>query len=260
MKLPLLDDIIAAVREAGELVIKGAAAKDVQKKGDSDYVTDSDLAVQNFLREKLTAAYPEIGFLAEEAGAGDACTDGLCWVLDPIDGTMNFIRDLSLSAVSLALVRGGETVMGVVYNPFSGETFYAEQGRGAYLNGSPIRVSDQKTLEGGLAAFGTSPYKKPYTAKYFELYRELFLAAADVRRLGSAALDICYVAAGRFDCYFEYTLSIWDYAAAHLILTEAGGKITDPRGEVIGGAKKSGVLATNGHLHENVLDIIKKYD
>ena len=180
-------------------------------------------------------------------------------MLDPIDGTMNFIRDLSLSAISLGLVRGGETLLAAVYNPFLGETFSAEKGKGAFLNGERIHVGDKSELEGCLAAFGTSPYYKPRTAECFELYRELFLACADVRRLGSAALDICYVAAGRFDCYYEYVLSLWDFAAARLILSEAGGVITDPCGEPTGDRKKCGVLASNAHLHPILKNMIKKY-
>ena len=184
--------------------------------------------------------------------------DGKTWVLDPIDGTMNFIRDLGLSAVSLALVENGQTVLGIVYNPFRDELFCAEQGRGATLNGETIRVRETKELSGALVAVGTAPYYKPSVGACFDIYRELFLRGVDIRRLGSAAIDICYVAAGRFDCYYEFVLSIWDFAAARLILTEAGGKITDTAGAVTGSALKSPIVASNGFLHEELLSIINK--
>lgn len=245
------------VLEAGALMLAGAKSKRVSQKGDSDFVTDSDLAVQNYVKEKLTSLYPDIGFLSEEESEQKMHV-GKTWVLDPIDGTMNFIRDLGLSAVSLALVENGQTVLGIVYNPFREELFCAERGKGATLNGEPICVRKTKEFSGALVAVGTAPYYKPAVGACFEIYRELFLRGVDIRRLGSAAIDICYVAAGRFDCYYEYVLSIWDFAAARLILTEAGGKITDTNGEITGGALKSPIVASNGYLHEELLNIIKE--
>ena len=259
MKIPDIKDIIRAVKDAGSLITDKADDLGIRKKGDSDFVTDFDLAVQNFLKDRLHLLCPEIGFLAEEEPESALITDKPFWVLDPIDGTMNFIRELGLSAISLALLEKGETVIGVVYNPFSGELFSAERGKGAFLNGEPIKVSDRAELSEALAAVGTSPYYKPKTAECFEIYREFFLRCVDIRRLGSAALDICYVAAGRFDLYYEYILSIWDYAAARLILTEAGGKITNTEGFATLAEKKSPIVATNGKLHSAVLDIIKSH-
>ncbi len=259
MNLPDIRDIIRAVKDAGALITDKADDLGVRKKGDSDFVTDFDLAVQSFLKERLHLLCPEIGFLAEEEPESALITDRPFWVLDPIDGTMNFIRELGLSAISLALLEKGETVLGVVYNPFSGELFSAERGGGAFLNDTPIKVSDVSELSDALAAVGTSPYYKPKTAECFDIYRELFLRCVDVRRLGSAALDICYVAAGRFDLYYEYILSIWDYAAARLILTEAGGKITNTEGRATASEKKSPIVASNAKLHSAVLDIIKSH-
>ena len=259
MRLPEIKDIICAVKDAGALITGGAEDLGIRKKGDSDFVTDFDLAVQSFLKERLHLLCPEIGFLAEEESGSALAEDRPFWVLDPIDGTMNFIRELGLSAISLALVENGETAMGIVYNPFSGELFSAERGKGAFLCGRPIHVSDKTELSDALAAVGTSPYYKPKTAECFEIYRELFLRCVDIRRLGSAALDICYVAAGRFDLYYEYVLSIWDYAAARLILTEAGGKITNTDGRPTSSEKKSPIVASNGRLHSAVLDIIKSH-
>ncbi len=259
MKKIDINEIIEAVKQAGAIALDGARKKDVKQKGDADFITDSDLAVQNFLRDRLKNEYPEIEFLSEEAADIEIDMSRPVWVLDPIDGTMNFIRDLSLSAVSLALVEGGETVIGVVYNPFRDELFYAEKGRGAYLNGEKIRVSTLEGLSGALVAVGTAPYYKPGVADCFDIYRELFLKGVDIRRLGSAAIDICYVAAGRFDLYYEYVLSIWDYAAARLILTEAGGRITNVKGEQTAFERKSPIVASNAKLHEEVMGIINSY-
>ncbi len=254
-----IKDIILAVKDAGRLITDKVEDLGIRKKGDSDFVTDFDLAVQNFLKERLLLLCPDIGFLAEEEPEGAMSADRPFWVLDPIDGTMNFIRELGLSAISLALIENGETVMGVVYNPFSGELFSAERGKGAFLNGAPISVSDKTELSDALAAVGTSPYYKPKTAECFEIYREFFLRCVDLRRLGSAALDICYVAAGRFDIYYEYILSIWDYAAARLILTEAGGRITNVEECSTSTERKSPIVASNGILHSAVLDIIRSH-
>ena len=249
------DAIKNIISEAGELMLEGVRQKEITKKGDSDFVTDSDLAVQNFIKGRLFELYPKIDFLAEE-GVEHAVGDRPTWVLDPIDGTMNFIRDLSLSAISLALVEGGQTTLGIVYNPFLGEMFCAELGRGATLNGKKIAVSEVSDLSGALVAIGTSPYYKPTVGACFDIYRELFLRGVDIRRLGSAALDICYVAAGRFEYYYEYILSIWDYAAARLILSEAGGRITNALGEPTSAERKSPIVASNGHLHEEMLSLI----
>ena len=254
-----IKDIIRAVKDAGKLITDKAENLGIRKKGDSDFVTDFDLSVQNFLKERLLLLCPEIGFLAEEEPESALAADKPFWVLDPIDGTMNFIRKLGLSAISLALVENGETVIGVVYNPFSGELFSAERKKGAFLNGERICVSDKSELSDALAAVGTSPYYKPKTAECFDIYREFFLRCIDIRRLGSAALDICYVAAGRFDLYYEYILSIWDYSAARLILNEAGGKITNTDGLATLSEKKSPIVASNGALHSAVLDIIKSH-
>ena len=258
MNTPNIETLIPIIKEAGAIVLDGARAKDIKKKGDSDFVTDSDLAVQNFLRARLTALFPDIAFLSEEEPDDAPAAEGALWILDPIDGTMNFIRDLSLSAVSLALVRGGETVLGIVYNPFLAEMFYAERGGGAFLNGKRIHVSDRTELDGSLIAVGTSPYYKPTVGACFDIYRELFLRSVDIRRLGSAAIDICYVAAGRFDGYYEYMLSIWDYAAARLILAEAGGRLTNTKCEQTKSEPKSPVVTSNSLLHETLINIINK--
>jgi myo-inositol-1(or 4)-monophosphatase len=255
----ILELICAAEREGAALIMQASDVLAECKTGHKDVVTQYDRRVQELLVERLSSAVESARFFCEENDRQDDLNAEHVFIIDPIDGTMNFIRELGLSAISLALLEKGETVIGVVYNPFSGELFSAERGKGAFLNGEPIKVSDRAELSEALAAVGTSPYYKPKTAECFEIYREFFLRCVDIRRLGSAALDICYVAAGRFDLYYEYILSIWDYAAARLILTEAGGKITNTEGRATASEKKSPIVASNAKLHSAVLDIIKSH-
>ncbi len=258
MTTPKLSELFPIVREAGALILDAASRDlDVKKKGDSDFVTNIDLAVQNLIRERLSALAPDIAFLSEEGC--DTVADGAgapYWVLDPIDGTMNFIRGIPHCSVSLALVRDGVTVLGIVYAPNTDEMFYAERGGGAFLRNTRLRVTENEELKNALIGIGTAPYYKPDTAECFEIYRRLFLESVDLRRLGSAAIDICYVAAGRFDAYYEYMLSIWDYAAARLILEEAGGRLTNFENIPTANERKSPVLASNSLLHEKLLNII----
>ena len=254
-----MEKLFSIVKNAGKIILDEKDRFDVHKKGDADFVTKTDIAVQNFIARELSALCPDVDFLSEEAPEHEIRGDKYTWVLDPIDGTMNFIRGLSASVISLALLRGEETELGIVYNPYSDEMFYARRGEGAFLNGKKISVSKNSSLEDSLIAIGTAPYYKPLVGDCFELYRELFLRGIDIRRTGSAAIDICNVAAGRFDCYYEYMLSIWDYAAARLILTEAGGTITNAEGLATGGERKSPVIASNGALHKTVLDLVCKH-
>ena len=254
-----MEKLFSIIKNAGKIILDEKDRFDVTKKGDADFVTKTDLAVQNFIAHELSLLYPDVDFLAEEAPEHEIKNNKYTWVLDPIDGTMNFIRGLSASVISLALLQGEKTELGIVYNPYSDEMFYAKRGEGAFLNGKRISVSDNKTLESSLIAIGTSPYYKPLVGDCFELYREIFLNCIDIRRSGSAAIDICNVAAGRVDAYYEYMLSIWDYAAARLILTEAGGTITNAEGLATGGERKSPIIASNGALHNVMLNLVRKH-
>ncbi len=255
-----LQKLCETVREVGPIIFDRALAADIYEKGASDFVTRADTSIQSFLCERLAKLCPDCHFMGEEGDDHDVDPSVPTFVLDPIDGTTNFIHDLKLSAVSLALTFGGETLKAVVYNPFTDEMFYAEKGGGAYLNGRPIHVSSTSELSHALVAIGTSPYEKDISEKYFETYRQLFLRGVDIRRLGSAALDACYVAAGRFDCYFESSLSPWDFAATLLIVAEAGGTLTDCDGNKLGfSGKKSGVIFSNGRFHDEIADIVNKY-
>lgn len=195
-----------------------------------DLRTNYDTAVEEFLRRELALVLPEAQFIGEESGLQKREADKYCFIVDPIDGTANFTWDYHHSAVSIALAKGERILAGLVYNPYLDELFHARAGEGAYLNGRLIQVS-QRSLRDGLICFGTSPYDKTKAAATFSLARLFYEKSLDVRRSGSAALDLCYVACGRCDLFYEMSLYPWDYAAAALIVTEAGGMLATMEGE-----------------------------
>lgn len=260
MKNINLELLCSIVREARPIVFNRDLADNISEKGKNDYVTQADTSVQNFIKERLYAVCPECRFMGEESDDHSIDDNTPTFVLDPIDGTTNFIHDFRLSAISLALVLGGKTKMGVVYNPFTDEMFAAEREKGATLNGKPIHVSNVETLQGALANIGTMPYRKEISDKLFPLWREIFNTCIDIRRTGSAAIDACYIAAGRADIYFECCLGAWDVAASSLIVEEAGGRITDWNGEKIRlGSELINVAVSNGKLHTSFLDLILQH-
>lgn len=221
----MLERIIDAVREAGKLILNAGDVKFSSKEGESNYVTEYDLKVQKFLYKKLKEILPDAIFIGEEGNAGHIKTgDGYLFLIDPIDGTTNFICDYKFSAVSVALVHDGEPVLGVVYNPYLDEMFYGEKGKGAYLNGRRLQIKD-RSLNEGILNFCTSPYFKELREQAFKLVKELSYHAIAIRELGSAALSICYVAANRSVMYVALSLFSWDYAAAAVIVREAGGEV-----------------------------------
>lgn len=228
----MLEDIIRIVHECGEILTEAAdiGRKTMQKEGRGNFVTEYDSRVQAVLQKRLLGLIPEAVFFGEEDEADRAdIRKGYAFIVDPIDGTANFIRDYKASCISVALAQDGMPVLGVVYNPYLKETFWAEKDRGAFLNGEPIHASD-RTLSESVILFGTAPYSQELSAKSFEIAYRYFSKAQDLRRSGSAAIDLCCLACGRADFYFELRLSPWDYAAAALIVEEAGGIISDLTG------------------------------
>lgn len=219
----MLQTIISIVQEAAEIAKSGADT--VCEKGAANFVTDKDVAVEKFLRGALCKAFPAMGFVGEEEDfAADALDKEYTAVVDPIDGTMNFTRDMNLSVISVAILHRGKPYIGVVYNPWTNELFTAERGKGAALNGEPIHVSD-RPLKNACFFTAWSTYKKEFAKACFAISEEVYYDTCDIRRLGVCALELCYMAAGRGELYFEIRLFPWDYAAAQLILTEAGGCI-----------------------------------
>ena len=252
----MLDRLIAVVRRAGDMI---RDAHDIEKdthekNGAADLVTKYDVAVQAFLQRELLALVPEAGFLGEE-GEHETLDKPWVFVVDPIDGTTNFVRHMHHSNIAVALVHEGCVAYGVVYNPFTEEMFAARRGGGAFLNGRPIHVSD-RDMSHAITMCGSTIYDRRFTDRSFSLMRRLYDLGLDFRRFGSAELDVCYVACGRAEVFFECRLSPWDYAAGSLILTEAGGKITRLDGSPIDPYRGGSVWATNGICHP-VLELLK---
>lgn len=220
----MLNDIINIVKKAGEIYKKAGGDLGIEKKGSAvNLVTKYDKRIQDFLFEELEKIVPGCRFLGEEGDENKSLTNGYCFIIDPIDGTTNFIKGYQHSAISVALAKDREIIIGVVLDPDLNNLFYAEKGKGAFLNGKPIHVSDCG-MEKSLVLFGTCPYEHELAHKTFALTEKIFYRAVEVRRGGSAALDICYVASGKADLYYEMILRPWDWAGASLILSEAGGK------------------------------------
>lgn len=247
----LLKEIVNAVRSCGAIILNADRTKSGidEKAGHANFVTAYDKKVQSELQTKLLAILPEAVFVGEEEDVHASVRDGYAFIVDPIDGTTNFIKDYHASAISVGLAKDGERYMGVVYNPYLDEVFTAVKGQGAFLNGKPIHVSDQP-LENGIVIFGTATYYDEFAKDTFDMAYEYYCKSLDVRRSGSAALDLCNVAAGRAELFFELRLCPWDYAAGSLIVEEAGGVVTKIDGGEITLNEGCGVLATNAACRE----------
>ena len=250
--------VIQLVRQAGNILLDRTAAGQITVKGRADYVTQVDFAVQEYLKRELAALTPSIPLMSEEQDNSRLDRTKPLWILDPVDGTTNLIHGFPASAVSLGLLEQGRITLGVVYNPFREELFTAKAGEGAFLGGSPIRVREGHDLEHSLIAVGTSPYDKEPARKNFALFAQIFSRCEDIRRTGSAALDLCNVACGRTDGYLERNLKPWDYAGASVILEEAGGRITDYAGQPVNFLHNSDCLAAPAPVHSQLLTLIRE--
>ena len=242
----LTADICRLVRRCGSF-IKNADRSDMDvssKEGKGNFVTNYDKKVQEMLREGLLKLVPDAGFIGEEGEQEQFSDKGRFFIVDPIDGTTNFIRDRRCSCISVALAEDGEIVLGVVYDPYHREMFRAEKGKGAYLGRRRLSVSPL-SLKDGLVLFGSTPYLEDLCRETFRLAYAYTRRAGDIRRSGSAALELCSIAAGKAELFFELRLSPWDYAAGSLILTEAGGLISDINGAPLRFDRPCSVLASN---------------
>ncbi len=250
-----LQEIITLVKKTKTFVQNRERAGHIKVKGPADYVTQVDTDIQNFLAKELGRLAPEIQFLGEEEGLHEMTGDTY-WILDPIDGTTNLIHDYQHSVVSLALYEKGEITTGIIYDPFREDVYHAKKGKGSFLNGSPISVSDAETLGETIVAIGTSPYDRELTEENFCRFRRVFEKSQDIRRTGSAALDLANVACGRTGGFFETLLSPWDFAAGMLLVTEAGGRVTNYAGEPLSFLSRGSVIATNGRVHEELRGLV----
>ncbi len=251
----LLQKVCAVARAAGARMLEAGALCVREKEGHANFVTDLDEAVQAQVIEALTPLVPGAQFVAEEK-RNEAVTAGCAWVIDPIDGTQNFISGLRHSAVSIALLEGGSPALGAVYDPYADELFAARAGGGAYLNGRRIAVSSRE-LSRAVVFFGTAPYNLELADQSFAAAKAIFRACCDVRRSGSAALDLCAVAAGRCEGYFELRLSPWDYAAGSLIVQEAGGRVGALSPDAWGFERPIGVLAAPAQTYDALEALIQ---
>lgn len=248
-----MEKLIELIKSAKPILNDGKRRRSVTEKGRADFVTEVDISVQKYLRGALKELYPEVQFLGEEGGNDTIDFSGKVWILDPVDGTTNLIHDYRMSAVSLGLIDNGEPVLGIIYNPFTDELFSAEKGGGAFLNGRRICVSSEASLHDALIAFGTSPYNKELADGNFDTLRRVYKVCGDIRRSGSAALDLAYTACGRIDGFFEKNLKPWDYCAGICIVNEAGGRVTDMEGGRVRFDKNSDILASNSVVHDELL-------
>lgn len=238
----MLDKIESIVRDASALMLTDTFEIS-QKEGFANIVTSSDVAVQEFLRKHLSALLPDSGFLCEEEDMHDLEHE-YTWVIDPIDGTANYSRGIRECAICVGLKHNADMEMAVVYLPRTDEMFTACKGRGAYLNDKRIHVS-ARPFEDAVLCTALSVYHKEHAKVCSDIILETFLQCNDIRRFGAAAPELCYLALGHCELYFEYILSPWDFAAASLILTEAGGVLCDLNGAPIDPTRPSGLLAAN---------------
>jgi myo-inositol-1(or 4)-monophosphatase len=251
---------VALVKDAGIFIRKESKGFDLSKienKGRSnDLVSYVDKETEKTLVAGLRKILPQAGFIGEE-GTSEEGKDGLQWVIDPLDGTTNFLHGIPSYSISVALIQGTVILVGVVYEINLDECFYAWKDGGAFLNGNKISISSVKELESSLIATGFPYVMRGKSDQYFEIIKHMVNKSHGLRRLGSAAVDLCYVACGRFEAYFEFNIHIWDIAAGILLVQEAGGKVTDYSGgdDYLQGKE----LLAAGAIHGEALEIIKKY-
>ncbi|MBT9455023.1 MAG: inositol monophosphatase [Burkholderiaceae bacterium] len=232
---PMLNVAIKAARAAGSIINRASMDLDLLKvntKSPNDFVTEVDQAAERVIIETLLTAYPGHGILAEESGREHGSADSeYVWIIDPLDGTTNFIHGFPVYAVSIALAFRGQVQQAVVYDPTRNDLFYASKGRGAYLNDKRLRVSKRVRMAEALIGTGFPFRKGDNFKRYVKMFEEVMQQCAGLRRPGAAALDLCYVAAGYYDGFFETGLQPWDVAAGSLIITEAGGLVGNFTGE-----------------------------
>jgi len=245
----LMNVMIGAARKAARALSRDFGEVEqlqVSRKGPSDFVSSADLKAEKTLFEELSKGRPGYGFLMEERGEAPGTDKTNRWIVDPLDGTSNFLHGIPHFAISIALEREGVLVAGVVYNVVRDELFWAEKGAGAYLNDRRLRVAARSDLRDCLIATGAPFHGKPGHEKFFEEAGRVLAVSAGIRRFGAAALDLAYVAAGRFDGYWERGLSPWDVAAGAIIVREAGGFVKDIDGDDF--LKTGAVIAANERL------------
>lgn len=259
MRENLLAQITDIVYDAGKLI---QDTEDIEiakeKEGPANFVTKYDSMVQSYLMENFLKLIPDASFLCEEDGYSDTPVgDGYTFIIDPIDGTTNFICGFMCSAISVGLAFQHEMFLGVVYNPFRNEMFTAQKGKGAFLNGRQLSVAD-RALDKGVVNFGTTPYNPELRKEAFAIARRVSYHTMDLRELGTAAIGLCYIACNRVAAYASLRLSTWDYAAASIIVEEAGGVLSDFSGKPLDFSSKISVIGASPTGHKEFLSILSE--
>jgi myo-inositol-1(or 4)-monophosphatase len=244
---------LRAALQAGELLKRGFGTtfQVGSKSNKNDLVTEYDRTSEASIMETILTAFPSHGFMGEEGGKKKS--GEVMWIVDPLDGTSNFASNVPIFSISIAAAVGPEVVCGVVFQPMTQELFMAEKGKGSFLNGKLLKVRTTTALESAFLATGFPSNVQENPLSCIETFTRLARLGPQIRRLGSAAIDLSYVAAGRFDGYWEASLQPWDFAAGKLILEEAGGKITQYDGSPLDIFSATPVVASNGHLHAQLL-------
>lgn len=251
----LLDKVEQLARNASRIMKKSFFI--VEKEGSANIVTENDLAIENYLRKELLALLPGSTFFGEE---GDERKESdYIWIVDPIDGTQNYARRLGNCAISIGLLHKQEVILGVVYCPYSEELYKAEKGQGSYLNDKPIHVSS-RPFSDGLLCTALSLYRKEYASICSNIILDAYNECNDVRRFGSCAVELCYLASGRCDLYFEIRIFPWDYSGSEVILKEAGGILTSYNGAPLDHKKETVLIgANNEDNHRHLVSIINRH-
>jgi myo-inositol-1(or 4)-monophosphatase len=260
IKSPTINVMIAAAKKAGRGLIRDFNEVEhlqVSKKGPADFVSTADHKSEKILREELAKARPDFGLRLEESVFSKGRDPDRVWVVDPLDGTTNFLHGLPHFAVSIGLEEHGEPIAGVIYDPIKDEIFWAEKGSGAYLNDRRLRVSARRKLPEALLATGIPFHGLKGHDRFAAEIERVMPEVAGIRRYGAAALDLAYVAAGRYDGFWEWGLQPWDICAGIIMVREAGGVVTEPHGTGNGYASGN-VLAVNLDLHASVALLLKK--
>jgi len=260
IRTPLMNVMSAAVLKAGRALKRDfgeVANLQVSRKGPADFVSNADKKSEETLFAELSRVRPGYGFVMEEGGVVDGTDTTHRWHIDPLDGTTNFLHGVPQFAISVALEREGQIVAGIVYNPALDEMYMAEKGQGAFLNNQRLRVAQRSSLEEALICCGIPHLARGDHPQFLREIAAVMARVAGVRRLGAAALDLAYVAAGRLDLYWERGLNSWDVAAGIVLVREAGGFVTDLTGDAAGAATRD-VICGNEALHRELLTILRK--
>lgn len=254
----LMTMMFNAARKAGRNLARDFGEVEqlqVSRKGPGDFVTAADLRAEKVLYEELSKARHGYGFLMEERGAVDGPDKSHIWIVDPLDGTMNFMHGIPHFAISIALQREGELVAGLIYNPANGDVFTAEKGKGAFLNDRRIRVAARSKLEECIVVTGIPHHGRPNHESYLQGLGRVMSQVSGIRRSGSAALDLAWLAAGRYDGYWEFGIQPWDVAAGILLVREAGGFVSDPDGSKTM-LESGNIIAGNEFVHRTLIKLL----